>query len=84
MIQQLTDEGKIAQEDWIGVVDASGDPTDNDAVVQQVLEFVEGAENAWVFFGIQASDCNEIMSALAANGYEGGIVTQVPAVTTLY
>ena len=75
MIQQLTDEGKIAQEDWIGVVDASGDPTDNDAVVQQVLEFVEGAENAWVFFGIQASDCNEIMSALAANGYEGGIVT---------
>ena len=75
MIQQLTDEGKIAQEDWIGVVDASGDPTDNDAVVQQVLDFVDGAENAWVFFGIQASDCNEIMSALEANGYEGGIVT---------
>ena len=75
MIKQLENEGKIAAGDWIGVVDASGDPTDNDAVVQQVLDFVDGASNAWVFFGIQASDCNEIMSALAANGYEGGIAT---------
>ena len=74
MIQQLTDEGKIGQDDWVGIADASGDPTDNDAVVQQVLDFIEGSSNPWVYFGIQASDCNEILSALAANGYPGGIV----------
>ena len=74
MIQQLTDEGKIGQDDWVGISDASGDPTDNDAVVQQVLDFIEGSSNPWVYFGIQASDCNEILSALAANGYPGGIV----------
>ena len=74
MIQQLTDDGAIAQEDWIGVSDVSGDPSDNDAVVQQVLEFVDGSDNAWVYFGIQASDCNEILSSLSSNGYTGGIV----------
>ena len=74
MIQQLTDDGAIAQEDWIGIPDVSGDPSDNDAVVQQVLEFVEGSDNAWVYFGLQASDCNEILSSLASNGYEGGVV----------
>ena len=74
MIQQLTDEGKIAQSDWIGVADASGDPTDNDAVVQQVMEFTNGASNAWVYFGLQASDCNEILSSLSSNGYDGSVV----------
>ncbi len=74
MIQTLTDEGKIAQEDWIGVDDASGDPTDNDAVVQEVMEFTNGASNAWVYFGLQSTDCNEILSSLASNGYDGNIV----------
>lgn len=74
MMQQLTDEGAIAQEDWIGIPDVSGDPSDNDAVVQQVLEFVDGSDNAWVYFGLQASDCNEILSSLASNGYDGGVV----------
>ena len=74
MIQTLTDEGKIAQEDWIGVDDASGDPTDNDAVVQEVMEFTNGASNAWVYFGLQSTDCNEILSSLASNGYDGNVV----------
>ena len=81
MIQQLTDEGKIGQDDWVGIPDASGDPTDNDAVVQQVLDFIEGSSNPWVYFGIKP-DCNEILSALAANGYPGELLHQDHAVMT--
>jgi ABC-type branched-subunit amino acid transport system substrate-binding protein len=57
-----------------GFPDASGDPSDNDAVVQGVVQFFEGAENPSVFFGIQSSDCNEILSSLAAAGVEATIV----------
>ena len=83
MIQQLTDEGKIAQEDWIGVVDASGDPTDNDAV-QQVLEFVEGAENAWVFFGFKLLTVTKSCQHWPLTVTKVALLPQVPAVTTLY
>lgn len=57
-----------------GFPDASGDPSDNDAVVQAVQQFLADAENPAVFFGIQSSDCNEIMSSLAAAGVEATIV----------
>jgi len=70
--QQLEDETGSFR--WQGFPDASGDPTDNDAVVQNVAEFLEGAENPSIFFGIQASDCNEILSALAAADVQAQIV----------
>jgi ABC-type branched-subunit amino acid transport system substrate-binding protein len=54
--------------------DASGDPTDNDAIVQNIIEFFQGAENPVIGFGIQASDCNEILSALSSAGVEATIV----------
>jgi branched-chain amino acid transport system substrate-binding protein len=57
-----------------GFPDASGDPSDNEAVVQNVLAFLEGAENPSIYFGIQSSDCNEIMSSLAAGGNTATIV----------
>ena len=59
---------------WQGFPDASGDPTDNDAIVQNIIEFFEGATNPGVFFGIQASDCNEILSALAGAGVAATLV----------
>ncbi len=57
-----------------GFPDASGDPSDNDAVVQGVASFLEGAENPAIFFGIQSSDCNEILSSIAAAGVEATVV----------
>jgi hypothetical protein len=59
---------------WQGFPDASGDPTDNDAIVQNVIEFFEGASNPSVYFGIQASDCNEILSALSSAGVTATVV----------
>ena len=70
--QQLEDENPGTFR-WQGFPDASGDPTDNDAIVQNIIEFFEGAENPSVFFGIQASDCNEILSALSSAGVEASI-----------
>ncbi len=70
---QLLDENPGAFK-WQGFPDASGDPTDNDAIVQNIAAFFEGAENPSVFFGIQASDCNEILSSLSSAGVEATIV----------
>tara|TARA_Y100000766_G_scaffold8809_1_gene6582 strand:+ start:4226 stop:5848 length:1623 start_codon:yes stop_codon:yes gene_type:complete len=74
MLQQLTDEGAIAREDWTGIPDVPGDPSDTDAVTQQILEFVDGSDNAWIYLGLQASDCNEVLSSLSSKGYNGGVV----------
>jgi hypothetical protein len=71
--KQLEDENPGTFK-WNGFPDASGDPTDNDAVVQNIIEFFQGATNPTVYFGIQASDCNEILSALASAGVEATIV----------
>lgn len=60
--------------DFQGFPDASGDPSDNDAVVQAVASYFEDAESPSIFFGIQSSDCNEILSSLAAAGVEATIV----------
>ncbi len=70
--QQLQDEnpGTFI---WQGFPDASGDPTDNDAIVQNIIEFFGDATNPAVYFGIQASDCNEILSALSSAGVEASI-----------
>jgi branched-chain amino acid transport system substrate-binding protein len=57
-----------------GFPDASGDPSDNDAVVQGIATFFEGAENPAIFFGIQSADCNEILSSIAAAGVEATVV----------
>ena len=50
-----------------GFPEAPGDPSDNDANVQEVLNFLEGSNGA-VHFGIQASDCAEYNDALDAAG----------------
>ncbi len=54
--------------------DKPGDPSDNDANVQAVINYLDGAENPVVTFGIQASDCAEYIKALDQAGYEGALV----------
>jgi hypothetical protein len=71
--QQLVDEGVLTS--FIGVQDASGDPTDNEAVVQKILEEAAKGSNPGVYFGIQASDCGELVAAMKAAGYTGAIVS---------
>jgi len=71
--QQLVDEGKLTS--FIGVEDASGDPTDNEAVVQRIIEEAAKGSNPGVYFGLQASDCAELVAGMVAAGYEGQIVS---------
>ena len=71
--QQLVDEGKLTS--FIGVEDASGDPTDNEAVVQKIIEEAAKGSNPGVFFGLQASDCAELIAGMVAAGYDGAIVS---------
>ena len=71
--QQLVDEGKLVS--FVGVEDASGDPTDNEAVVQRILEEAAKGSNPGVYFGLQASDCAELVAGMVAAGYEGEIVS---------
>ena len=63
--------------DWKGFPDASGDPTDNDANIQAMAEWFEGSpvEDRVVFFGMQASDCNEMLNAISAAGLETAVVS---------
>ena len=63
--------------DWKGFPDASGDPTDNDANIQAMAAWFEGSavEDRAVFFGMQASDCNEMLNAITAAGLETAVVS---------
>ena len=63
--------------DWKGFPDASGDPTDNDANIQAMAEWFEGSpvEDRAVFFGMQASDCNEMLNAITSAGLETAVVS---------
>ena len=63
-------------QEWIGLPDNSGDPSDDDAIAQQIAEFFGDtpAENTSVFFGTQASDCNAIMNAVTAAGIDTTII----------
>ena len=71
--QQLVDEGKMTS--FVGIEDASGDPTDNEAVVQRIMEAAASGSNPGVFFGLQASDCAELVAGMVAAGYDGVIVS---------
>ncbi len=56
-----------------GFPEVPEDPADNDVVNQQVLDFLEGAENPGVQFGIAAPQCAEYWIGLREAGYEGTI-----------
>ena len=73
--QYLVDN-EAAGAEFIGIPDNSGDPSDNDAIVQQMADFFGDtpADQTGVYFGIQASDCNEILSAIDAAGVDTTIV----------
>lgn len=73
--QYLVDN-EAAGAEFIGLADNSGDPSDNDALVQQIADFFGDtpSEDTAVFFGTQASDCNELMSAIDAAGLETQVV----------
>ncbi len=73
--QYLVDN-EAAGAEFIGLADNSGDPSDNDAIVQQMADFFgdSPAEETGVYFGIQASDCNEILSAIDAAGLDTTVV----------
>ncbi len=73
--QYLVDN-EAAGAEFIGVPDNSGDPSDNDAIVQQIADFFGDtpADQRGIYFGIQASDCNEILSAIDAAGLDTLIV----------
>lgn len=62
--------------EFIGLPDNSGDPSDDDAVVQQIAEFFGDTppEDTAVFFGTQASDCNAILSGIDAAGVDTTII----------
>ncbi len=53
--------------EYRGFPEAPGDPSDNDAIVQEILNFLEGSNGA-VHFGIAAADCAEYNDALDAAG----------------
>ena len=61
---------------WQGFPDNSGDPTDNDAVIAQISDFFgdTAADERVIYFGIQSSDCNEIMNAITAAGLETDVI----------
>ena len=53
---------------------APGDPADNDANAQKIVDELKDATNPAVYFGIQASDCAEYIKALNKAGFTGQIV----------
>ncbi len=56
-----------------GFPEVPEDPADNDVINQQVLDYLEGAENPGVQFGIAAPQCAEYWIGLREAGYEGSI-----------
>jgi len=60
--------------EWQGFGDNSGDPTDDDAVVQAIADFFGDSTSTVVFFGIQSADCNVVMNAIRAAGVETDVV----------
>jgi ABC-type branched-subunit amino acid transport system substrate-binding protein len=56
-----------------GFPEVPEDPADNDVVNQQVLDYLAGAENPGVQFGIAAPQCAEYWIGLREAGYEGSI-----------
>lgn len=73
--QYLVDN-EAAGSEFIGVPDNAGDPSDDDAIVQQIADFFGDtpADSTAVFFGTQASDCNAIMSAISAAGLDTQVI----------
>jgi hypothetical protein len=67
-LQYLLNQGEIVG--FKGYPDLPGDPSDNDANVQQILADIEasGATNPAIHYGIQASDCAEYQDSFAAAG----------------
>ncbi len=63
-----------------GFPDEPGDPSDNAALIQNVADYLEGAENPGIFFGVQSSDCVEFLKGLKAAGVEAGIVVSTACV----
>ncbi len=59
-----------------GFADVSADPSDDDATVQAIIEYFGDTppEETGIFFGISASDCNAIMSAITASGVETTVI----------
>ena len=57
-----------------GFKDSVGDPSDNDANVQAILKYLEGAQKGAIYFGIQASDCAEYTKAFAKAGNKNLLV----------
>ena len=60
--------------EWQGFGDNSGDPTDDDAIVQDIADFFGDNTNTAIFFGIQSADCNVVMNAIRAAGLETQVV----------
>jgi branched-chain amino acid transport system substrate-binding protein len=60
--------------DYRGFSNEAGDPSDNPAMVQNVADFLEGAENPGIYFGVQSSDCVEFIKGLRGAGVEADIV----------
>ena len=56
-----------------GFPEVPEDAADNDVINQQVLDFLDGAENPGVQFGIAAPQCAEYWIGLREAGYEGSI-----------
>jgi branched-chain amino acid transport system substrate-binding protein len=59
--------------EYQGFPEVPEDPADNDVVIQQLLDYLDGAENPAVQFGIAASQCAEYWAGLREAGYEGEI-----------
>lgn len=57
-----------------GFKDKPGDPSDNDANVQAILNYLGDAKKGAIHFGIQASDCAEYTKALAKAGNKNLLV----------
>ena len=57
-----------------GFKDSVGDPSDNDANVQAILKYLDGAQKGAIYFGIQASDCAEYTKAFAKAGNKNLLV----------
>jgi hypothetical protein len=60
--------------DFKGFSNEAGDPSDNAAMVQNVADFLDGAENPGIYFGVQSSDCVEFIKGLRAGGVDADIV----------
>jgi branched-chain amino acid transport system substrate-binding protein len=60
--------------------DLPGDPSDNAANIQGVANYLEDADNPFVFFAIQASDCVNYIKGLRAAGVDAQIVSAAACV----